>query len=141
MEERQKNDIYREIGERVKNSRLELVDVKESTARIVYLESNKAKKKNGGLVYAECRKVKDSDKWCKPYDYEIIVYKPNVIYFDEKQLEILLFHELLHIDIWENNKGEEVFRIKSHDVEEFNCIIKEFGMDWDKPQKELELED
>ena len=132
MEERKKNDIYREIGERVKNSRLELVPVKHSTARIGYLESNKAKKKNRRLIFGECRRVKDSEKWCNPYDYEIIIYAPNVAGFSEKQLEILIFHELLHIDIGENKKGEEVFRVKSHDIEEFMCIIDEYGLDWDK---------
>ena len=140
MEERKKNDIYREIGEKVKNTRLELVPVKQSTARIGYLESNKAKKKNGRLIFGECRKVKDSEKWCNPYDYEIIIYQPNVADFSEKQLEILLFHELLHIDIGENKKGDEVFRVKSHDVEEFMCIINEFGLDWDNPQKTFDFD-
>ena len=141
MEERQKNDIYREIGERVINSRLELVDVKQSTARIGYLESNKAKKKNGRQIFGECRRVKDSEKWCNPYDYEIIIYQPNVQELSEKQLEILIFHELLHIDISENKKGEEVFHVKSHDVAEFMCIINEFGLDWDNPQKTFDFDE
>jgi hypothetical protein len=47
----------------------------------------------------------------------------------DSQKEALLFHELSHIDYKDNDDGEVTWRIKDHDVEEFNEVAKRYG-DW-----------
>lgn len=48
----------------------------------------------------------------------------------EKQLEILLFHELLHIGIEPADDGGENYSIIPHDMEDFKIVIDKYGTDW-----------
>ena len=134
--------VFKDIAENLIQNRAELSDLKVSNVKIGYLESDKAKKTGRThLVYGECIKVKDADKWCNPYDFLIVIYQPNVLYsdFDEKQLEILIFHELLHIEIGVDKAGEEVYRIRKHDIEDFRLVTDEYGLDWaEKKEDEAE---
>lgn len=57
------------------------------------------KKKDRKTVFADCEKIQDKYKWAIPYDFAITVYYKNTIGFSEKQMEILIFHELLHVGI------------------------------------------
>jgi hypothetical protein len=54
---------------------------------------------------------------------------PNVDGMTERQLEILMYHELLHVGMTED--GEDVkYIVNPHDVEEFRTIIDKYGIDW-----------
>lgn len=89
-----------------------------------------SKKKTRGktqLVYGECKKVPEIWKLYCPYDFVIIIYDLNCEHLDDKKMKILMWHELLHIGI--DDKGEPY--VKPHDVEEFDDIIKEYGLRWD----------
>lgn len=78
------------------------------------------------MVFGECKKIDDFFKVYCPYDFVVIVYEENCAGFTDKQMRILLYHELLHIGIDEKGKPYK----KAHDVEEFNEIILLHGMNW-----------
>lgn len=49
---------------------------------------------------------------------------------DENRRKILMWHELLHVFPTVNKNGENIFRLREHDVTEFMVIIKEHGIQW-----------
>ena len=92
---------------------------------ILTLLSDREKKSKYKKTYAECIKQSDLQHYLTGHDYIIVVYEPNTALLSLEQLEILLTHELMHIDYTDGEKG-----IKPHDIEEFRAIIDEFGIDW-----------
>ena len=50
---------YRLIGQKLIRSLPEFVDLLDSDVRIAYLSSQKEKKKNHKIVFAECHKVEE----------------------------------------------------------------------------------
>ena len=120
---------YRTIAYKLLRTLDEFAELKESGVRIAYLTSDEPKKKDHKIIFAECCKVDKKYFWCCPYDFFIVVYEPHVIDFTEKQLEILIRHELHHVGI--DYSGEQIkFYIVPHDVEEFWDIIREHGLHW-----------
>lgn len=131
MEHRQINKNYERIeGELIDNTP-ELEYIKQSRARIIYLESD-ASKKNGPdkLILGECEKVASKNQWAISADFTITVYTSNVLGMSEDQIKILLFHELLHVGIDQGADGEETYSVKKHDLEDFKIIIDKYGTDW-----------
>lgn len=123
------NRKYRTIGQRLLRTLPEFSEIKESGVRIAYLSSDEEKKKNHRYIFAECCKVDKKYSWCCHYDFFIVVYEPNIYYFSEKQIEILIRHELHHVGI-DYSKDEIEFYVVPHDVEEFWEIINEHGLRW-----------
>lgn len=107
----------------------ELFFIRESQVRIVYLTSELEKKKGSKAVMGQCEKVPDKFKWKVPYDFMITVFKPNVERLNRKQMQALIFHELLHVGI-DVDGNEEKYFIREHDYEEFAAIIRRYGLDW-----------
>lgn len=98
---------------------------------ILYLESDREKKKDGKIVLGECIRIRDLFKCLIPADFIIAIYAPNVIGLSRDQLKILLYHELLHVGI--DDSGEDVkYIVNPHDIEEFKTIIDQYGYDWTK---------
>ena len=131
MEHRAINKNYERIARELIDSEPELDYIRQSRARIIYLESDSAKK-NGTdrLVYGECEKVASKNQWAISADFTITVYTNNVIGMSEEQIKILLFHELLHVGIDYGTDGGEVYSVKKHDLEDFKIIIDKYGTDW-----------
>lgn len=121
------SNLYAEIGQRLIKELSEFEDIKDVT--IAYLSSEQEKKRNGKTVYGQCVKVANNYKWCCPYDFMVIIYDQNIAGFTDKQLEILIRHELHHIGVKQTNKGESYY-IVPHDVEDFYEILNEHGYDW-----------
>lgn len=123
------NRKYGRIARRLIRVLPEFIDLAESDVRIAYLSSQKEKKRNHKIIFAECHKVDEKYDWCCKYDFFIVVYEPNVIDFSDKQIEILIRHELHHVGI--DYDGEEIkYYVVPHDVEEFWEIINEHGLNW-----------
>lgn len=78
------------------------------------------------IVFGECKKVDELYKVFCPYDFLIIIYEENCAGFNDKQMRILLYHELLHIGIDEKGKPYK----KAHDIEEFDEIFLLHGLNW-----------
>lgn len=50
---------------------------------------------------------------------------------DDNTKEILMWHELLHVQPVINQKsGEKDFKLRDHDVQDFFTIIQKYGIDW-----------
>lgn len=126
---RQQNEGYAEIGSYLIKTMPLLKPIEESKCTIIYLQSNKEKKSKGKLIYGECEKVLDKNKWAIPAEYEIIIYDRNITGATDEQLKILIYHELLHINI-EFKDGIPIYGTKPHDISDFKEIINQYGADW-----------
>jgi len=123
------NRHYMNIAKRLIRTKEKFEDIAASDVKIAYLSSQMERKKDKGLVYGECTKVDKRYKWCCHYDFFITIYEPNIAGFTEKQLEILIEHELEHVGIdWSGN--EVKYYIVPHTVQDFRDIIDEYGIDW-----------
>lgn len=121
-----KSADYRRLGERIIKEHEDLHWIKESQIKIGYVESDKGKLSNGYMAFADCNKVPALYKAYIPYDFVIRFYVPNVILLTDEQIDILMYHELLHVGMDENGNT----RIVPHDVEDFRCILDQYGLDW-----------
>ena len=78
-----------------------------------------------------CMRTNKELKFFSKYDYIIEMSKEVWEAIDDKVRYILMYHELLHIHIENDEKTQEVkFLLKDHDVKDFHIIIKRFGIDW-----------
>lgn len=129
METRTINEEYSKIGRELIETEEAQVDILNSRATIIFLSSDKKKMEKGKVVHAECEKISDKYKWGIPADYTITVFEPNCQGFSDRQMRILLFHELLHVGI-EFRDGSEKYTTNPHDLEDFKLIIERFGPRW-----------
>ena len=133
------NEQYAAIGQRLIETEEILEQIRNSQATIVFLSSQHKKIESGKEVHAQCERIQDKYKWGLPADYTITVFEPNCRGFTQEQLEILIFHELLHIKI-EYKDGEEKYSIFAHDLEDFRYIIDRFGSHWDEVKDPNEMD-
>ena len=49
---------------------------------------------------------------------------------DRKTKSILMWHELMHINVTFDKEGEPVYKLRQHDVQDFYTIIQQAGIDW-----------
>ena len=118
------------MAENIINNTPELAYIKNSAVKIVYLVSNQAKKSGAKMVHGECEKIPAKYKWAINADFSITLFSPNNAHMTERQLEILLFHELLHVGIEPADDGGENYSIVPHDLEDFKTVIDKYGTDW-----------
>ena len=123
-------DEYQEILEDVIDTTPELQHLQDADLRIICLGAKKEKKAHGKLVFGECKKVSDIYKTFCPYDFIIVIYDPNAEKLNEKQLRILIEHELMHVGYGEDKDGNPVYFVKPHDFGEFERIEKKYGLHW-----------
>ena len=131
MEQRWINDEHQQIAQELIEERDELALLRGSDVQIILLSSDLEKKQNDRIIYGQCEKVPSKYKWGIPCDFTITIFDKNITDFSDKQLRILIFHELLHVGV-----DDERLFIRPHDLEDFKLIISEFGVDWDKPEWE-----
>lgn len=130
MEKREKNTYFENIATNLINTTPELAYIKNSQVKIIYLVSNQAKKSGNKVTHGECEKIPAKYRWAIPADFTITLFAPNNAHMSEHQLEILLFHELLHIGIEQAPDGSENYNIIPHDLEDFKTIIDKYGTEW-----------
>lgn len=121
------SEQYQIIGAAV--MQLRRPDLLDLGIAVGFVSSNKVKKKGKTkIVRGECKKTPELYRLFCPYDFLVIIYDQNCIGMTEHQMQILLWHELLHIEI--DEKGEPY--VRPHDVEDFDEIIAEYGLRWDR---------
>lgn len=129
-ETRRISEDYTTIGRRLIDGEDAFYSIRVSNADIVFLASDKEKKTHGRPVYGECEKVADKNKWAIPADFTVTVYEPNCQGMDSEHLTRVIFHELLHVGIYEDKDGNEVYSIVPHDLEDFRACVERWGVDW-----------
>lgn len=117
------------LAEEVIDEHPDLQWIRRANVSIGYIECDQEKNKASGRVFGECILVKELYQLFCCHDFLIVVYTPNVIRMTEDQLKILLYHELLHVDMSEKD-GRPKYRIAPHDVEDFRSVIERYGMNW-----------
>lgn len=128
MDSRTVSEYYTEMAAELIKEEEELAYLRNPPITIMYLESTHKKKSGGGLVYGQCEKVAEKNKWGIPADFTITIFQPNTEGMTEAQLKILLFHELLHI-------GRDYDSVTPHDLNDFKYIVARYGADWAKVEK------
>ena len=140
MDTRKISEQYALIGNDLIQTEDALEYIRNSNVSIIYLTSEHKKTGNHKKVHAQCEKIADKYKWGIPCDFTITVFEPNVEGMTDEQLRILIFHELLHIGIEQNDDGES-YTCVPHDLEDFKLIIDRFGTDWDRIDDDVVLKD
>lgn len=136
METTRKAPELRALGNKIIKNKLSWI--REQKISIGYCYSDAEKKKGSkGRVYAECHKVPALYKAWLRYDFVIVFYEPNTMLMDERQLDILMEHELRHIGL--TDSGQLV--VEPHDIEDFRAIIDDYGLDWSAVDDDLEQEE
>ena len=121
------DEVYGDIASKIIEDKRK--DILAAGIAVGFVGSNRKKvKARDHVVCGECKKVPDLYKLYCPYDFLIIIYEENCTGFTDRQMEILLWHELLHIGI--DDKGKAYLR--DHDVEEFDDIIRDCGLRWNR---------
>lgn len=122
-----------EIAEQVIKENDELFGfIKEHDVKIGYMVSTKKKKSRGGIVHADCEKVKPKNRKFVPYDFIITVYERNCLDLDTVQWKLLMVHELLHVGARREEDGTLRTWIRPHDLQDFRMITDVYGTDWDR---------
>jgi predicted metallopeptidase len=120
-------DDLRELGEKVINRFPELSFIKEFDIKIGYIRAYESKTSKGRVTFADCRKVNGPYQAYLPFDFIITFYDPNVAILTENQRKIVMYHELRHIEM--TPKG---LTVRPHDIEDFESILKEHGLNWNQ---------
>jgi hypothetical protein len=92
---------------------------------------------DGQLILGKCKKAADLDRQLHDRDF-IILLNQQAWYgagFDDRKRWALLDHELCHADVEVDSEGEQVvnaagrpvYRIRRHDLEEFQAIVQRHG--------------
>ena len=141
METIEISEKFTEIGNDLILNHEELEYINNSKARILFVKSDKAKKKGNSLIFGECSKVSNKTKFAIKADFIIYIYLPNCLEmnFSSAKYKLLLLHELLHVGIKYTKEGEEQYFIRPHDFEEFEYIVKKYGLGWANPQTEFDF--
>lgn len=124
---RKVSSYFKNIADELIKEEPELESILNSNAAIQYLESDYNKTKDGKTVLGLTEKVRSINQWAIPFDYTVTIYTENIKGFSEEQVKVLMFHELLHIDIDGDKYG-----LKTHDLEDFKLIVDKYGTNWDK---------
>lgn len=103
----------------------------KNQVRIGYQWSTKEKKNKGRITFGDCTIVNDKFKEFIDYDF-IITFYVNAHNISAKAREMLMYHELRHIGIYEKDIGELKFYLEPHTIEDFEDIIEKHGMHWEE---------
>jgi putative metallopeptidase len=127
------NKAYRMMGELIHSYHPHL----EYAAIILIWKSGWKPDKDGRLIWGECKKASDFDKALVNFDFAILLNGDIWPRMPDKQKEALLDHELCHaMGEYDEEKDEWEWRIRKHDIEEFNCIVERYGA-WNKNAEEF----
>ena len=97
------------------------------TARITYLWKREGGKSGGKLTLGKCKAVSGLERYWSESDFVIWLAADHAQTFnlDQRQIEALIFHELMHADIDDETARPKV---RPHDVEAFVPEIERYGL-------------
>lgn len=117
----------------------DLIDAHHShlaTVRIDYVFASEPLKEKGKIVWGRTKKIGGLNAWLASDDkrrdavlpkefFVIEICKPVWRQLDEKSRKALVDHELTHCDIDPENSK---LSLRPHDLEEFNVIVRRYGL-------------
>ena len=116
-------DELKTLAQKIINAKS--IDLQKARVRYLMVYPNISK-----TVLGRCQKSGALVKLFGNCDY-VISFSGE--YFDAMPVtiqEIVMQHELRHINITMSKKGEIKYHIKDHDIKDFRCIIEEHGINW-----------
>ncbi len=138
MERIKKSERMEEIAQEViKEHEEDLRWIEQEEIKIAYVYSDREKRQQGRRIFGECKRANPMIKELAGCDFIITFYEPNTERFSDRQLHILMYHELLHATLKNGNTA-----IEPHDyiVGDFKKVIDQYGADWQAPEKDGEAE-
>lgn len=110
---------YRDIAEKIidqYNVAFGHIDIDS----ILFLEEDSRAPKK----YADIQMVKSPYTFITNYKFILTVYEPKTIAMNDSQKNILIMHELMHIN-------DDFDGLVKHNLEDFSEIVSKYGVDWD----------
>jgi len=93
---------------------------------------------DGHVTLGKCKKASDLDRELAAFDFIILLRRSFWLDLrvEDRQRRALLDHELCHAALKldergepiEDERGRKVYRVRKHDLEEFNAIVERHGM-------------
>ncbi len=114
-----------QLGEKVIATMPDLQFISTYNIKIGYLVSYEHKRNGTKIIHADCRKIANVYTAYLPFHFIVTFYLANISYMTENQQKLLMYHELRHIGV-----GPKGLRIEPHDIEDFESIVKQYGMNW-----------
>lgn len=113
------SQAYKDIAEKLINKypvSFAQIDIDQ----VLFLaEDEKAPKK-----YADITLVKSPYTFITNYKFIITVYEPKTLGMTPPQINLLVMHELMHID-------EDFEKLVKHNLEDFSELVSIYGCAWD----------
>ena len=81
-------------------------------------------------IAGKCIKAGRELKFFSEFDYVIEMSGETWDVLDDNIKSILTIHELMHVQVFYDKKGNVRFKLRDHDVKDFSYIIKKHGIDW-----------
>lgn len=82
------------------------------------------------VVAGRCIKSNKELKFFSDYDYLIQMSGDLWDILEEEEKYILMFHELLHISVTYDKKGNKIRKIRDHNLKDFKVIVEKYGINW-----------
>lgn len=106
-----------------------------SPARMLYLFTNKKRKRCDRVVLGTAQKLSGMQKFLSSgnsavefgYDFIILVGKVEWAELEDSQRRALVDHELCHCGVKDPDADEPEWTLKGHDIEEFKAVIERHG--------------
>jgi len=82
---------------------------------------------NGGRTLAKIYVIPERIRCAAgtPYRYVLEVYDGNWLDLNDNQKQVVIFHELMHID-----PESDPPKLRKHDVEDFRILLESWGIDY-----------
>lgn len=81
-------------------------------------------------VAGRCIKASNELKLFSEFDYIVELSGSLWETLEQKQKYLLLYHQILHIEIDYDKEGNVKFLLKDHNIKDFKQIISKHGIDW-----------
>ena len=129
-----KADELQALGERIIHDKL--ADLDDGELIIDYAWKKKGGASGGNSILGKCVKLSGPARYFALGSHFLVWLGADncrTRHFDDRQVEALLYHELLHI-VREEHEDEEgnvvgvTYKTRGHDTELFNDEIKEYGL-------------
>ena len=113
-----RNTKYDDLIKQIIEEEDELAILRAEGIQIICLESDTGKmtKDKKHRLFANIEKITNKWKWATDAEFTITVYSPNVAYFREEKLKIVLFRELLKICINDEKEGDKRYSLRDYDL-------------------------